>query len=120
MAGLIYTSITSLDGFVADPEGNFDWADPDEEVHTFVNGQERPIATYLYGRRMYQTMRGWEGVPDEPGQLPVVREFAQLWRAADKVVYSTTLERVVTERTRLERTFDPSASRARLTLTGAR
>jgi dihydrofolate reductase len=106
---LIYSAIASLDGYVADAEGNFDWAAPDEEVHAFVNDLERPIGTYLYGRRMYETMVYWETV-DDPD--PVSRDFAELWRAAGKVVYSATLEAVASERTRLERRFDPDAVRA--------
>jgi dihydrofolate reductase len=109
MAQLIYSAIASLDGYVADDAGRFDWAVPDDEVHAFVNETERPIGTYLYGRRMYEVMRGWETM-DTPEQS-VGRDFAELWRAADKVVYSTTLEAVSTARTRLERTFDPAAVR---------
>jgi dihydrofolate reductase len=109
MAQLIYSAIASLDGYVADDAGRFDWAVPDDEVHAFVNDTERPIGTYLYGRRMYEVMRGWETM-DTPEQS-VGRDFAELWRAADKVVYSTTLEAVSTARTRLERTFDPAAVR---------
>jgi len=110
MAKLIYAAIISLDGYVADARGNFDWAEPDEEVHAFVNDLERPIGTYLYGRRMYEVMTFWETVPtaDEPY---VMRDFAQLWKAADKVVFSTTLASVSTGRTRLERRFDPDVVR---------
>src|SRR5438128_115395 len=106
MAKLIYSAITSLDGYVADEAGNFDWATPDEEVHTFVNDLERPVGTYLYGRRMYEVMLAWETMhtTDQP---PFVRDFADIWRAADKVVYSTTLETVCSARTRIERAFDP-------------
>ena len=109
-AKLIYSSITSLDGYVADVDGNFDWAAPDEEVHAFVNDLERPIGTHLYGRRMYDVMSAWESMPltDQP---PAVREYAEIWRAADKVVYSTTLETASTTRTRIERTFEPEAVR---------
>ena len=110
MARLVYTAITSLDGYVADERGNFDWAAPDEEVHRFVNAEERSIGTYLYGRRMYETMVAWE-VLDVSDAPPFVRDFAELWRAAEKVVYSTTLEAVSTARTRLERAFDPDAVR---------
>jgi dihydrofolate reductase len=109
MAQLIYSAIASLDGYVADDAGRFDWAVPDDEVHAFVNDTERPIGTHLYGRRMYEVMRGWETM-DTPEQS-VGRDFAEIWRAADKVVYSTTLEAVSTARTRLERTFDPAAVR---------
>jgi dihydrofolate reductase len=110
MGKLVYSAITSLDGYVADERGTFDWAAPDEEVHAFVNDRERSLGTYLYGRRMYEVMRAWEtmDVEDEP---PVMRDFAGLWRAADKVVYSTTLPAVTTERTRLERAFDADAVR---------
>ena len=110
MAKLIYSAIASLDGYVADEDGNFDWAAPDEEVHAFVNDLERPVGTYLYGRRMYETMAVWEtmDLADEPD---VMRDFAELWRAADKVVYSTTLADVSTDRTRLERVFDADAVR---------
>ena len=110
MASLIYSAIASLDGYIADENGNFDWAAPDEEVHAFVNDLERPVGTYLYGRRMYETMAVWEtmALDDEP---PVMRDFAGIWRAADKVVYSTTLADVSTRRTRLEREFDADAVR---------
>src|SRR5207253_6058371 len=108
MAKLIYSAITSLDGYVADEDGNFDWAAPDEEVHHFVNELERPVGTYLYGRRMYEVMVAWETVPAEQ---PVALDFAELWRAADKIVYSSTLHAVSSRRTRLERSFDPEAIR---------
>ena len=111
MAKLIYAAITSLDGYVADADGNFDWAAPDEEVFTFVNDLERPIGTYLYGRRMYEVMVYWETVPTTADQSPVERDFAELWQAADKIVYSTTLESVSSARTRIERDFDPEAVR---------
>ena len=110
MARLVYTTICSLDGYTADVAGGFDWAVPDEEEHAFVNDLERPVGTYLYGRRMYQTMAVWQemGGPDEP---PVENDYADIWRAADKVVYSTTLPEVSTPRTRLERAFDADAVR---------
>jgi dihydrofolate reductase len=111
MAKLIYSAITSLDGYVADESGNFDWAAPDEEVHAFVNELERPVGTYLYGRRMYDVMVYWETVPALAEQPPVVRDFAEIWRAADKIVYSKTLETVSSARTRIEREFDPEAVR---------
>jgi dihydrofolate reductase len=111
MAKLIYSAITSLDGYIADEDGNFDWAAPDQEVHTFVNDLERPVGTYLYGRRMYEVMAPWETDPTLATQSPVMREFAQLWQAADKVVYSRTLETASTARTRIERDFDPEAVR---------
>src|SRR5436190_9241437 len=99
MAKLIYAVITSLDGYVADQDGNFDWAEPDEEVHAVVNDLEREVGTYLYGRRMYEVMVAWEtmAVDDQP---PVIRDFAEIWRAADKIVYSTTLETASSSRTR--------------------
>lgn len=108
---LVYSAIASLDGFMADADGKFDWAAPDEEVHAFVNDLERGIGTYLYGRRMYQTMLYWETVSLE-GQGPVARDFATIWRSADKVVYSTTLRTAPTARTRIEPRFDPEAVRA--------
>jgi len=110
MAELIYSALTSLDGYVADRDGNIEWAAPDEEVHAFVNDLERSAGTYLYGRRMYEAMAVWEtlDVTDEPA---VVRDFAAIWRTADKVVYSTTLDAVSTPRTRIERSFDPEAIR---------
>ena len=111
MAKLIYSVITSLDGFVADRDGNFDWAAPDEEVHTFVNDLERPIGTYLYGRRMYEVMAAWETAHILTDQPAVIQDFAKIWRAADKVVYSRTLETVSSTRTRIERVFDPEAVR---------
>jgi dihydrofolate reductase len=110
MARLIYSAIASLDGYVADESGNFDWAAPDEDVHRFVNELERPVGTYLYGRRMYETMVFWE-IADLSGMPPSVQEFAEIWRAAEKVVYSETLERVSTARTRIERAFDADAVR---------
>ena len=111
MAKLVYTAITSLDGYVADEDGNFDWSAPDAEVHAFVNDLERPIGTYLYGRRLYDTMAVWETVPSGADQLPVVRDYAEIWRAADKVVYSTTLSNVSSARTRIEQKFEPDAVR---------
>jgi dihydrofolate reductase len=111
MARLIYSGITSLDGYVADAHGAFDWAAPDEEVHTFVNDLERAVGTYLYGRRMYEVMISWETEGDEADQPPFVRDFAQLWRAADKIVCSRTLEAASSARTRIERDFDPAAVR---------
>ena len=111
MAKLIYGAITSLDGYVEDAEGTFDWAAPDEEVHAFVNDLERPVGTYLYGRRMYETMVFWESPPDLAEEPPVVRDFAAIWQAADKIVYSRTLPTVGSARTRIEREFDPEAVR---------
>jgi dihydrofolate reductase len=111
MAKLIYSAIASLDGYVADENGNFDWAAPDEEVHAFVNDLERPIGTYLYGRRMYDVMRYWETASTSADEPAVMRDFAELWQAADKIVYSKTLETTTTARTLLERDFDPEAVR---------
>lgn len=110
MAKLIYTGITSLDGYIADREGNFDWSAPDDEVHTFINENESLVGTFLLGRRMYEVMVWWETLPldDEP---PAIREFARIWKEADKVVYSTTLDTVSSTRTRIERGFDPGAVR---------
>jgi dihydrofolate reductase len=111
MAKLIYSAITSLDGYVADEDGNFEWAAPDEEVHAFVNDLERSVGTYLHGRRIYDVMVVWETDQTLADQSPVMRDFAQIWQAADKIVYSTTLETVSTTRTRIERDFDPEAVR---------
>jgi dihydrofolate reductase len=111
VAELVYSAITSLDGMVADADGNFDWAEPDEEVHALVNEQERAIGTYLYGRRVYEVMVAWESMPTTPDQPAVIRDYTELWQAADKIVYSTTLPAVSSARTRLERTFDPDAVR---------
>jgi dihydrofolate reductase len=111
MAKLIYSAIASLDGYVADEDGNFDWAVPDEEVHTFINDLERPVGTYLYGRRMYEVMVGWESDPTLADQSPLMRDFAEIWQAADKIVYSKTLQTVSSARTRIERDFDPEAIR---------
>jgi dihydrofolate reductase len=105
---LIYAMIASLDGYVEDESGRFDWAAPDEEVHAFVNELERPIGTYLYGRRMYETMVAWETMDDEH---PVMRDFAELWRAAEKIVYSRSLESASSARTRVEHDFDAGAVR---------
>ncbi len=109
-AKLIYSAIASLDGYVADEDGNFDWAAPDEEVHSFVNDLERGVGTYLYGRRMYEVMGAWETM-DTIGQPSVVQDYAEIWRAAGKIVYSTTLETASSARTRIERDFDPAAVR---------
>jgi dihydrofolate reductase len=105
-ARLIYSTIESLDGYVADADGRFDWGQPDEEVHAFVNDLVRPVGTYLYGRRMYEVMRAWETLSLD-GESPAIRDFAEIWRAADKIVYSSTLGAASSARTRIEREFDP-------------
>jgi dihydrofolate reductase len=110
MARLIYTAIASLDGYVADEDGKWDWSEPDEEVHGFVNELARPIGTYLYGRRMYDVLVAWETM-DSSSEPPYIEDYAQLWRDADKVVYSRTLESPSSARTRIERDFDPDAVR---------
>jgi dihydrofolate reductase len=111
MAKLIYAAIASLDGYVEDEEGRFDWAAPDEEVHAFVNDLERPTGTYLYGRRMYETMVFWETASTEADEPAVFRDYAELWRAAEKIVYSRTLQTPSSARTRIEREFEPDAIR---------
>jgi dihydrofolate reductase len=111
MAKLIYSALASLDGYTADADGNFDWAAPDEDVHAFVNDLERPIGTYLLGRRMYDVMAYWETAHTLPDQSAIAQDYARIWKAADKVVYSRTLATVSSERTRIERDFDPDAIR---------
>jgi dihydrofolate reductase len=111
MAKLIYSAITSVDGYIADEDGNFDWAEPDEDTHAFVNDLERPVGTYLYGRRMYETMVYWETAHTMADQPPVEQDFTEIWQAAEKIVYSTTLEEVSSARTRIERDLDPEAIR---------
>ena len=106
MGRLVYSVITSLDGYVADASGSFDWSEPDAEVHAFVNDRTRSIGTHLYGRRLYEVMVAWEGL-DLAGEPPEIRDFAGIWRNADKVVYSRTLETVSSARTRIERQFEP-------------
>ena len=110
MARLLYSAISSLDGYVNDEQGGFDWAAPDEAVHAFVNDLVRPVGTHLYGRRMYEVMTAWETMDtrDEPA---VIQDFASIWRGADKIVYSATLPAVSSARTRLVREFDPEAVR---------
>jgi dihydrofolate reductase len=107
MGKLIHSAIASADGYVKDAGGSFGWAAPDEEVLQFVNDLERPVGTYVYGRRMYETMLYWETALAVPGQPPVAREFASIWQAAEKIVFSTTLTTVPSARTRIERNFDP-------------
>jgi dihydrofolate reductase len=109
MAKLIYSAITSLDGYINDEQGKFDWAAPDEEVHTFFNELERPIGTYLYGRRMYEVMRYWQNPDSLEEQPEYIRDYAEVWQGADKVVYSGTLDTASTPRTRIESEFDPGA-----------
>ncbi|MGH9278775.1 MAG: dihydrofolate reductase family protein [Acidimicrobiales bacterium] len=111
MAKLIYSAITSLDGYVEDEDGNFDWAMPDDEVHAFINDLERQAGTYLLGRRMYETMLVWETPELLPDQQPLMLDFAQVWQAADKIVFSKTLKTVSSARTRLERGFEPDTVR---------
>jgi dihydrofolate reductase len=106
---LVYSAIASLDGYVADADGRFDWSMPDHEVHAFVNDRTRGFGTHLYGRRMYEVLVAWETM-DDPD--PISQDFAQIWRAADKVVYSSTLREVASARTRIEPTFEPDAVRA--------
>jgi dihydrofolate reductase len=110
LAKLIYSAIASLDGYVADEDGSFDWAEPDEEVHSFVNDLQRQVGTCLLGRRMYEVLVAWETMETE-GQPPFIRDFAEIWRATDKIVYSATLETVSSTRTRIERAVDPEAIR---------
>ena len=118
MAKLIYSVIASLDGYVADEDGNFDWAAPDEQVHAFINDLVRPGGTYLYGRRMYETMAGWETDSTIADRSPVMRDFAKIWQAADKIVYSKRLQAVSTARTQIEHDFDPEAVRRMKALAG--
>ena len=118
MAELIYSAITSLDGYIADEHGKFEWAEPDEEVHSFVNDLERSVGTYLYGRRMYEVLVAWESL-SRADQPPYIRDFAEIWRAADKIVYSKTLETVSSAKTRIERDFDPDAVRQLKASTGS-
>jgi dihydrofolate reductase len=110
-AKLTYSAIASLDGYIADQDGGFDWAAPDEEVHAFVNDLTRPAGTHLLGRRMYEVLQPWDAVPTDEGPQ-VMRDFAELWQGTDKIVYSTTLQTVSGPRTRLERRFDPDMVRA--------
>jgi dihydrofolate reductase len=109
MARLIYSAISSLDGYIEDRDGNFDWAMPDEEVHRFINDLERTAGTYLYGRRMYETMMVWETDPDLAADSPLTQDFAQIWQAAAKIVYSKSLAAASTRNTQIERNFNPEA-----------
>lgn len=111
MAKLIYSAIASLDGYVADADGKFDWNAPDEQVHRFLNDLDRSVGTMLLGRRMYEVLRYWETAHTDPDLAPYMQDFASIWRAADKVVYSTTLRSASTARTRIEPAFDPDAVR---------
>jgi dihydrofolate reductase len=111
MARLIYSAISSLDGYIEDRDGSFDWAAPDEEVHRFINDLERTAGTHLYGRRMYETLMVWETDPSLAADSPITRDFAEIWQAANKIVYSRTLQAASTRRTQLERDFDPEAIR---------
>ena len=111
MAKLIYDAISSLDGYIEDSDGKFDWAAPDEEVHAFVNDLMRPVGTFLLGRRMYDTLVYWERPPDLAAQPPVVQDFAEIWQGAEKIVYSKTLQTPASASTRIERAFDPDAVR---------
>lgn len=111
MARLIYSALASLDGYIEDKNGNFDWAAPDEEVHKFINDLERSAGTHLYGRRMYETLMVWETDPSFTVDSPLLIDFAEIWQAADKIVYSKTLGAVPTRKTQLERNFDPTAIR---------
>ena len=112
MGELVYLMLLSLDGYIEDPSGSFDWAAPDAEVHGFVNDIARPVGTHLYGRRMYEVMTAWETLGDDPADEPQIADFGRIWRGADKIVYSTTLEAPSTQRTRIERRFEPEAVRA--------
>jgi dihydrofolate reductase len=126
MAKLIYSAIASADGYVEDTDGSFDWAAPDDELFSFINDLERPVGTYLYGRRMHETMRYWETANPVPGQSSSAADFAGIWQAAGKIVFSTTLQSVSSARTRIERNFDPgmvgqlkSAAKHDMTVGGA-
>ena len=112
MAKLIYHQTQSLDGYTADEKGNIDWSEPSEEVHRFVNDLVRSVGTFLFGRRMSETMSYWEAAFDDPTYPDYVRDFAEIYKAADKIVYSSTLSDISTARTRLEKSFDPDAVRA--------
>lgn len=110
MAKMIYSAMTSLDGYVADEDGNFEWAELDEEVLAYINERERQNGTYLFGRKVYETMSVWE-TPDVIPMTGVALEYVPIWQAAEKIVYSTTLQTVSTAKTRIERKFDADAVR---------
>ncbi|MFM8319830.1 MAG: dihydrofolate reductase family protein [Chloroflexota bacterium] len=111
MAQLIYSAISSLDHYIEDTHGSFDWAAPDEEVHAFINDLYRPAGVYLYGRRMYELMTAWENDPNLAAESPLLGDFAAIWQAAEKIVYSHSLAAATTRKTRIERRFDPQAVR---------
>jgi dihydrofolate reductase len=111
MAHLIYSAISSLDGYIEDEQGGFDWAAPDEETHQYINNLERAVGTYLLGRRTYETMLPWDNDPNLAAESPIMRDFAEIWQTAEKIVYSKTLNAVSTPKARLERTFDPQTIR---------
>ncbi len=111
MANLIYSTNTTLDGYIEDETGKFDWSEPDEEVHRFINELISSTGTHLYGRRLYEVMSVWETMDTIPGQPPYIVDFARIWQAAEKIVYSSTLETASTANTRIEREFDPEAVR---------
>jgi dihydrofolate reductase len=111
MAHLIYIANSSLDGYTEDIDGKFDWTTPDEEYFRFISNLVREAGTYLYGRRMYETMMVWETDPNLAAQSPLMRDFAEIWQVANKIVFSRTLETVSTRKTQLEQTFDPQAIR---------
>src|SRR5882724_3557751 len=111
MSKLIYIANVSLDGYIEDSDGNFDWTTPNDELFAFITDLVRSSGTYLYGRRLYESMAVWETDPAVAAESELRREFARIWQAANKVVYSTTLDEVSTAKTQLERTFDPSAVR---------
>jgi dihydrofolate reductase len=111
MAKLIYVTNVSLDGYIEDADGSFEWTAPNDEVFSFITDLVRPVGTYLYGRRIYETMAVWETQPDLAAQSELMADFANIWQAADKIVYSTTLPVVSTANTRLERRFDPDVVR---------
>ena len=109
MARLIYSAISSLDGYIEDTNGKFDWAAPDEEVHRFINNLERSAGTHLYGRRMYETLMVWETDPNLAADSPLTQDFAEIWQAANKIVYSKTLAAASTRKTQIEPNFNPEA-----------